>query len=83
MVPRVVVTQVMMMADVRRVGIAYNNVEPSVDGSEHEARGNESAEAQQSEDVRGGPTGDATAARPIRFACLHMMTMPYRLRRIK
>ena len=83
MMPRVVVTQVMMMADVRRVGIAYNDVQPSVDGSEHEARGNESAEAQQSEDERGGPTGDATASRPIRFTCLHVMTMPYRLGRIK
>jgi hypothetical protein len=79
MMPRVVVTQVMMMADVRRVRIAYNNVQPSVDGREHEARGNESAEAQQSEDERGGPTGDATASRPIRFASVHMMTMPYRL----
>ena len=83
MMPRVVVTQVMMMADVRRVGIAYNNSQPSVDGSEHETCGNERAEAQQSENERGGPTGDATASRPIRFACLHMMTMPYRLWRIK
>jgi hypothetical protein len=79
MMPRVVVTHVMMMADTRRVRVAYNNVQPSVDGSEHEARGNESAEAQQSEDERGGPTGYATASRPIRFTCVHMLTMPYRL----
>lgn len=83
MMSRVVVTEVMMMADVGRVRIAYNNVQPSVDGSEHEARGNESAEAQQSEDERGGPTGDATVSRPIRFTCFHMMTMPYRLCGIK
>jgi hypothetical protein len=79
MMPCVIVTQVMMMADVRRVRIAYNDVQSSVDGSEHEARGNKSAEAQQSEDERGGPTSDATASRPIRFACVHIMTMPYRL----
>jgi len=83
MMPRVVMTHVMMVTEVRRVRVAYNNVQPSVDRSEHEARGNESAEAQQSEDERGGPTGDATASRPIRFTCVHMMTMPYRLWRIK
>ena len=81
MMSRVIVA--VKMTDVRRVRIAHDNFQSSIDWSEHEARGNESAEAQQSEDVRGGPTGDATAARPIRFACLHMMTMPYRLRRIK
>ena len=45
MMARVVVTQMMMMANVRRVRIAYDNVQPSIDGSEHEARGNKSAEA--------------------------------------
>jgi hypothetical protein len=79
MMPRVIVAQVMMMGEVRCVRIAYNDVQSSVDRSEHEARGNKSAEAQQREDERGGPTGDATASRPIRFACFHMMTMPYRL----
>jgi hypothetical protein len=78
MMPRVVVTH-MMMTEARRVRVAYNNVQPSVDGSEHEACGNESAEAQQSEDERSGPTGHATASRPIRFRCVHMLTMPYRL----
>jgi hypothetical protein len=73
-----VMTRVMMMADVRRVRIAYNDIQSSVDGSEHEARRNKSAETQQSEDERGGPTRDATASRPIRFACVHIMTMPYR-----
>ena len=74
-----VMTKVMIMADVRRVRIAYNDVQSSVDGSEHEACGNKSAEAQQSEDERGGPMRDATASRPIRFARVHIMTMPYRL----
>jgi hypothetical protein len=45
MMPRVIVTQVMMMADVRRFRIAYDDSQPSVDGSEHEARGNKGAEA--------------------------------------
>jgi hypothetical protein len=69
MMPRVIVTQVvMMMGGVRCVRIAYDDVQASVDGREHEAGGNKSAEAQQSEDERGGPTADATASRPIRFA---------------
>jgi hypothetical protein len=79
MVSRVIVTQVMMMADVRRVRIAYNDVQSSIDRSEHEARGNKSAQTEQSEDERGGPMRDATTSRPIRFACFHIMTMPYRL----
>jgi hypothetical protein len=77
--PRVIVTQVMVMGGVRCVRIAYNDVQPSVDGREHEACGNKRAQAQQSEDERGGPMRDATASRPIRFACVHMLTMPYRL----
>ena len=67
MMSRVVMTQVMMMADIRRVRITYDDVQTSVDGSKHEARGNKSAEAQQSEDEWGGPTRDATVSRPIRF----------------
>lgn len=46
MVPGVIVTQVMMMADVRRFRIAYDDSQSSVDGSEHEARGNKSAQTQ-------------------------------------
>ena len=64
---RVVMTQVMMMADVRRVRIAYDDFQTPVDRSKHEARRNKSAEAQQSEDERGGPTTDATVSQPIRF----------------
>jgi hypothetical protein len=45
MMPRVIVTQVMMMAEVCRFRIAYDDSQPSVDGSEHEARGNKGAEA--------------------------------------
>ena len=79
MMPRVIVTQVMTMGEVRRVRIAYNDVQSAVDGSKHEAGGNKCAQAQQSEDKRGGPMSDATASRPIRFACVHILTMPYRL----
>jgi hypothetical protein len=67
MMSRVVMTQVMMMADVRRVRIAYDDGETPVDRSKHEPRRNKSAEAQQSEDEWGGPTRDATVSRPIRF----------------
>jgi hypothetical protein len=62
----VIVTQVMMMADVRRFRIAYDDSQSSVDRSEHEARGNKSAETQQSEDERGGPVEYATASQPFR-----------------
>jgi hypothetical protein len=67
MMSRVVMTQVMMMADLRRVRIAYDDVQTPVDGSKHVSRGNKSAEAQQSEYEWGGPTRDATVSQPIRF----------------
>jgi hypothetical protein len=78
MMSRVIVA-VMMMTDVRRVRIAHDNFQSSIDWSEHEARGNESAEAQQSEYERGNPTGYATVSQSICLEDLHMLKMPHRL----
>jgi hypothetical protein len=78
MMSRVIVA-VMMMTDVCRVRIAHDNFQSSIDWSEHEARGNESAEAQQSEYEGGNPTGYATVSRSIRLEDSHMLKMPDRL----
>jgi hypothetical protein len=61
MMSRVIVA-VLMMTDVRRVRIAHDHFQSSIDWCEHEARGNESAEAQQSEYEGGNPTGYATVS---------------------
>jgi len=63
--------------------IAHNNCQSSIDWSEHVARGNESTQAQQSENERSNPTGHATASRSIWLRDLHAMTMPDRLGGIK
>jgi hypothetical protein len=78
MMSRVLVA-VMMMTDVRRVRIAHHNFQSSIDWSKHEARGNESAEAQQSEYEVGNPTGYTTVSRSICLEDLHMLKMPDRL----
>jgi hypothetical protein len=81
MMSRVIVA--VMMTDVRRVRIAHDNFQSSIDWSEHEARGNESTEAQQSEYEGGNPTGYATVSRSIRLRDFHIVKMPDRLRGIK
>jgi hypothetical protein len=81
MMSRVIVA--LMMGSVRCVRIAHNNFQSPIDWSEHEARRNEGAEAQQSEYDGGNPTGCATVSPSIRFWDLHTMKMPDRLGGIK
>jgi hypothetical protein len=52
---------VVVMGGVNSIRVAHNHCQPSIDRREHETRGNESTEAQQSEYERRNPTGRAAA----------------------
>jgi hypothetical protein len=77
------VALMIVAADTGCIRVAHNNFQSSIDWSEHEARGNESTQTQQSENERSNPTGRATASRSIWLRDLHSMTMPDRLGGIK
>jgi hypothetical protein len=59
----------------RRLRIAQNEVEPALDGRQHETCWNERAQAQHRENEGRSPVACATGPEPIR-ASSHATTMP-------
>jgi hypothetical protein len=72
----------MAVHGVRRLRIAQNEVEPTLDGRQHETCGNERAQAQHRENEWRSPVACATGPEPIR-ASSHAITMPKDNYRIK
>jgi hypothetical protein len=78
MMSGVIVARVMMVAR-----ITQNDRQSTVDRSEHEARGNERAEAKQSKHEGGNPPGCTATSRLTCFGCHQTNKMLHRLRGIK